>query len=723
MKKYGRVRKSLTAALLAAAFALGVVTQPAEALTSDDVSGIDYYYGTGEASKTIDVLSVTGSEGDTVFVEMTEDGKVIASHLPFTLGADTGVAEGEGYVGAVSVTIDGFDPAKTYAIRVYEDREQSGDLLYEGTITPVYAQLNDGEPQLLAMRTMGDDDANRAFNAPATYTLGNATYQLVSNEPVSEEGQPLTYAYKLAAEAESIDGSITYVDDAGNVLMTTPIEGIKEGESRTVAIPPIITVGEGTNASYWRTVCFGGAVKASYPGTSDFTILCKSLGDAVGNKNGFHKATINYVDSDGKVLFSDSVTVTGTYRYTPPSQFTKKTGVLYDVYGLAEGQGSITLSPTTEGVENGEKVYNIVYNTPGDGEPMPWTIVLENGSADPKSAARKISTEVKQVEPGTTATYTVKPEIEIDGQTYVPVTTTQPEYSYEYGSGVNPILTIYYVPEGWEPKDPYDITVRYVNIANGEVLEEHTLTSRYQDRDFLEIASPEGFTQGGVEYVRLAGQDESLWHDYFSSTRDYTIYYRDINDDLSANIVITRTRVVYDNAGATTTTTEGGATVTEGGTTTGTTTTESGTTTTEGGAATGTTDATGTTAADGTAAAGDAAAAGGAAGADGATADLTIPEGDGLTVIEGTDTDTATVVDGTGRDLNTMRIEDDETPLASLTDEDNAANATGAASAINKNGVLIVGIVAAIAAACAIVFFVFFKRRKKQDETEAEDKA
>ena len=685
MKKLGRVRKGLSAALLAAMCAFGVAVQPAEALTSGDITGVDYYYGTGDESKTIDVLAVSGSEGDTVFVEMLENDKVIASHLAFTLGADTSQEQGADYVGAVSVTIDDYDPAKTYTIRVYADREQT-EKLYEGNVSAVYAQLDGNQRRILALRTIGSE--SRAFNAPASVSFGNATYKLANSKPVSDK--PLTYSYSLASDAESIDGSITYVDDQGNVLLTQPIEGIAKGTTRKVSIPSVITVGEGADASYWRTVCFGGAVEAGYPGTSDFTIRCKSLGGTAGNAGGFYNAVIRYVDGQGNVLLTDSVSVTGTYRYTPPSQLSKKTGSLYDVYSLAEGQGSLVLSPADEGVTDGTATYDIAYEKPGDGAPVRWTVVLENGSVEPKAAGRKINTEVIEVQPGSTAKYTPKPSIEVGGETLVPVTTTLPEYSYEYGSGAEPITTIYYVPEGWQPKDPYDITVRYVNIATNEVLQERTLTSRFQDRDFLEISSPEGFTQNGIEYVRLAGQEESLWHDYYSSTRVYTIYYRDINDDLSANITISRTRVVYENV-----VTPAPATPEEGAT--GGTEDVPATTTTVDNAQT---DAVTTVAADAV---------------DAGIATITIPDNETpLAVIDGENT--STVVDSEGRDLNTVRIEDDETPLASLKSEGEGS----AFAAMPRAG--IVAIVAGVCIAVAFLLFMFFKRRKKKEE-EAGDKA
>lgn len=62
--------------------------------------------------------------------------------------------------------------------------------------------------------------------------------------------------------------------------------------------------------------------------------------------------------------------------------------------------------------------------------------------------------------------------------------------------------------------------------------------------DFVEIIGEERFTAEGNEYVRLDGQETAIRHAYFSPTRTYTIYYRDVNDVLSSNITIQRTQII-----------------------------------------------------------------------------------------------------------------------------------------------------------------------------------
>lgn len=673
------------------------------------VTGTDYYYGAGETSNTVDILSITGEANDTVFVEVKQGQRTIASHLAFTLGEGTSEKQGDSYVGVMSATMANFNPNDAYTVKVYADREQTKPL-YEGTIRPVYAQIEGSEPRLIALRTIGEEQ--REFHAPASVSFDGATYELAAEQPVSEA--PLTYAYKLITDTNSVSGSVSYVDDKGNVLKTESIPDIAQGTSKIVSVPSVITVGEGAQSTYWRTVNFNGSVTAANPGTKDFTVPCKPLSyeEGVGNVGNYYFATINLVDAQGNRLATDTLNVTGKYRYTAPARLhlSDKDGFVntYVLSGQNENvnaNGVLELDPAVDNVTTGSKTYEVKYDLlPSDAEAT-WTVNLVNGAADPKSSERKIETKKLVVKPGETVKFAPEKQMKVGDETYVAASSTKDEYSFTYGSGQEPTLNVYYVPDGYVEPEPYEITVRYVNIANNEVLQSEKLVCRPQDRDVLEITSPETFTVGGVEYVRLDGQSKPVFHSYYSSARTYTIYYRDVNDDLSANIVITRVNVEYVDGGTTTTTTDNGTTTTNNGTTTtdnGTTTTDGGTTTTDGGTTDGGT--AGTTGTDG-GTAGQTAAGNEAAGGDG-TATAAIPDGDGLTVINGADN--ALVTDGEGRDTNTMRIEDDANPLA--------GPGSSAAKGSPMMTAAIAGGIAAAVALGALIFFVVFKRRKKNSE-------
>ena len=648
------------------------------------VEGMDYFYGTASAQGeggSIDILTVSGSANETVFVEMERDGQTIASHLAFTLGDGTAKRDDSGrYVGVVSANISDFRPASTYAVHVFADREQTRSL-FEGTITPVYADLG-GTRRLLALRTMGS--APREFTAPGSVSFGNATWKLASAESTS--ASPLTYAYEQADAADSIDGSIRYVDASGNVLRTDQIEGIARGTSRTVSVPSVITVGEGAAASWWRTVNFTGSLVASYPGTSDFTVRCVPLtrGEGSANAGNYYFAGVRFVDAQtgARVLapgsssaesYDDSLNVCGRYLYTPPTRLyvTGADGVVSTYVLNAQAShlssaGALELDSATDGVTSGFKTFDVAYDRLPDDAATTWTVVAVNGAADPKAADREIARRQFEVKPGETATFSPEAKLTAGGKTMVPVSSTKDSYSYTFGApGQDPVTYVYYVPEDYVAPEPYDVTVRYVNYATGEVLAEKSVTSRPDLRDELEIASPESFVANGVEYLRLAGQEQPIWHSYYSSARTYTIYYRDAADTAAAASIV-RVHVVYLD---------------------------------------------GTSSADGSAAPAGASAGTNASAAGGATA-VSVPSGEGaLTSIDGANS--SGMVDGSGRDTNEVRIDENQTPLA----EEGAFGPWQSVLA-GQRAVVFAAIGAGVLAVAIAVFLLLRKRRSDEGETE-----
>ena len=787
----------------------------AKATEGARVKGVDHYFawaGEGEGDDTegavdkvesVDVARVIGEDGDTVYVELRKNGKIQASHMAFTLGADTAAEENGEMVGLISIANFNYDREATYTLKVFNDRSQK-EKIFEGTIVPVYATY-DGRETLIAVRTIAEGET-REFVAPSTINEGNAVYARTKAEPVSDD--PLTYEYAITDGVEA-PVKVTYVDDEGNVLKEEDLGTLAAGNSKKIDVPQLLKVeGEDGTVSFYRTVSFNETLTATFPGTSEFTVTCKTLSaqsGSVADSSSYYVATINLVNEEGKKLATDTLDVTSSYLYTPPARLhiTAANGGV-DTYVLSDENENLNsskvlaLAPTTEGVVDGRKSFDINYTKLGEDAELAWTIKIVNGKADPKDKDRIIDTVVKTVAPGQTETFVPEKSIKIGDTEYVPVSSTKESYSYTHGQipakneeSVYPTLTIYYVPDGWEAKEPYDITIRYVNIANREVIKTETMTARPEDRDNLEITSPESFTEGGIEYVRLAGQERSIFHSYYSSARAYTIYYRDINDDLSADITISNIEVEYVdgeetvtdggtreiNDGTTytdggTTTTDGGTTYTDGGTTTtdnGTTTTDGGTTTTDGGttyvdggtttttnAGTGTTTNNGTTNAgttntgttntgttnlgttnrgttnygttnagtadNGTANFGTADAGTTGAGTQDAAQPSTqnatrasIPEGQNLSVVNGDGN--SLITDGEGRDTNTMRIEDNETPLAGPSSS--TPGAENAAAASSRIG-LITGASLAALAALGLLFYIFFKRRKEEEENVEE---
>lgn len=665
-----------TSAIASALVGMAVVATPALAAT---VTGADSYVSANQEKMT--VLTVDGSAGETVYVKVSRDGQTVADRLEYTL------ADAQGTVALDFSGTDPFDPSSTYVVSAYGSRDESS-ALYEGTIRPVYATLAGGGTQLIGVSTKGESDASRSFVAPATLTAGEERVFSLSQPEVGEDG---TYSYAAQNASDSVTGTLSYVTDDGTVVAQTTVDGITPTQSQTVAVEAVVQDEVG---AFYRSVRFSDEVTLSYL-SSSATVRVKPA-EAAG---GYYVAQVKLVSTDGTTLATDSLSVTKKYAYTAPSVIsvaaTDEQGrLVYESYKLVtsadEGQ-SVVFEPGDAYSQSGEAAtftYRKI-DTEQQTEPLTWVVVVEN-IAETATSRRVVEQTSYQVEPGTTASYVVKDSYtSADGTELFALGSCKgATYTYEYGSGADMVQHVYVAPEGYaDTLEPYELTVNYVDVANNEVVRTQTINVTETNADTL-VDSPATFVEGGVTYVRLAGQEEPLVHNYFNANRTYTVYYRDVNDTDNADVVIRRLRTIY--LPGTTTVIDGGTTTTDNGTTT----TDGGTTTTDGGTTVSGADATVNNA--------------GVGGTDdtGATV-VGTPGGENVAIDNGDGS--ASVVTPDGEDAETMRIEDQATPLAGPS----ASN-----SALKTRAV-----VAALGAAAAVlaVLFVIFKRRKAQDDNADKD--
>lgn len=696
MRKSIRNISTLVRVCVALAVLVGVILCVRPALAeAPSVSGLDYLLADQDDGNSVDILSVAGQEGDTIYVNIEKAGEggntVLASHLAYTLNDQTGDKDNDkGIVGAVSVSFNEvFNYNDTYAISVYNNRDDdlnNKDPLFKGTISTVYAKFGDNKPQALAVRTLKEDE-NRPFNAPESQKINNVTYELTSNEPQDVEGKT-TYLYKASGELEeSVDAHITYYDsqNPGADPFKTETITLAKDTSQTVDIQPIVSADKSDDL--YRTLLLVDSLTVSYPGTTEYRIPCKKLGSDFnwGTTGSFFKATIKYVDTEGNGLgFEDNVIVNKKYTYTAPDKiYVNDEGDTVKQYQIkSKDKAVLQLQP---GDAEGSKEYDIVYEPVSDDAPRTWTVVLENGSVAPKDAKRVIKRVDYTGLPGETAKHPTEQKITVDGVDYVPAASAQDSYEHTFSPASMEVeQTIYYVPDGYVAPEAYDVTVNYVNIANNEVIDSQTYTATPSMRGDLEITSPDSFAYDGIEWVKLAGQEAPIRHGFYSGAREYTIYYRDINDDLHATTIIRNVRVVYVD--------ENGATITRPTTIVdnGTTQTDNGETQTVGGTEQGTTTTTG----------------------EDATVQTGLQTGENLRSVDGEDGQQLVGEDGT--DLATTRIEDEETPMAQSASQDAAGKA-------NTQAVIIGGVAAAVVAAAGLIFFFVFKRRKKGAEETSND--
>ena len=687
MKTMNAVKRAL-AMMCATAIASFALAGTAFAVT---VHGADYQVSASTAeSGEVEVLNVDGNAGDTVFLTVKLNGQAIAKNLPYTIGKDAAQGDGATWNGVATLKIDDLDQSAldgAYAIEAYSSRAGT-ELLYSGALYGVYADLPDGTVKLIGTRTADADElSGRAFQPAETLFSNGQTFRLVG--PAASDGGTLHFAYEPYDEATTVDGVVKYTDATGAVVASTKIPGLAYGEEQTVEIPSVITA---DNGDMYRTVFFKNSVTAINPGQTSFSIYCAKMTEADQALAGFYVATIQMVDQDGNVIATDSVDVTGEFLYTCPTEIYKNetvdaaTGEVAVVTYKVDGSPFIHLSAANDGVMNHARTITVPYTAqPLDASEVNVTFNLVDGSKRVSDKDRLLGTQSVKA---TDENPTVQPKdsVEVDGTAYHLVGDPS-DYAYTIHSGAVPTVDAYYVPEGYEAPGAYDVKVDYVNFLTNEVVESHSYTSDPGENSRIIIETPAEFSADGVDYVRLAGQDDSIQHSYYSGIASYTVYYRDVNDTLTSGTVINTIRVVYTDG-----TTAGGVAADADGVVVG---------------------------AAGAAGAVDAAAAAGVPGAadaatalaQGATA-LQLNAARTYNVLDGADNN-STLTNESGVNSNTERIEDSETPLASGFDTGASSSAASSLSSLAQLA-LPVGIGAAVVIAIGAAVLVL--RRRKSDD-------
>lgn len=687
------------------------------------VTGVDYLYTeddyTAPATTSdgfVDLVSVASDNSDEiVYVDLLDaKGKVMASHLGYKLG-DYTVADqaagidptelvgtddpnGNGYVAMLSADIDHLDTNTVYTIRVYGDREET-KLLYEGTVTTYFASFSDepgANPAPIVVRT-SDGTNPKGCPAPEKLTHNNKAYTRDG-----DTDKDRVFSYKLDdAGPDQFTGGVKYFEVGETEAFKTDEITLKKGESQIVSIPPMVEA----NGSYYRTLSIGNSVKLSYPGVSTAAIYAIPLtGD--WSAGAPYSAKINYVLDDGTEILSDSLLVDKPYTYTLPNTVYKvKDGVVHK-YTLKNAADSVI--NFLLGAEDKDRTANALYEEKDLSNERMWVISY----IDAREAANDGGSSTDRTVKGRTIkTVEVRESDTNNGMYTVPKTLTvkdsndkETELKCVLGDNnidltkYNGTVEVYYVDANATPENfpPYDVTVNYVNIANGETIRTQSamvkLTDKRSDAE-LDFTVPATFASDGVEWVILAGQlnggpdQYHLYHSYYTgyqdeSRRSYNVYFRDVNDDLHEATVITTIRTVYDTV------------VTDLGTT-----------------ATAATAAPAATAAAPAATAAAPAAAATTAIPANATPTAALTNDGGLQSITGANTNG--VVRNNGTSVETERIVGPETPTAGPTPTNSGTPGASTIANLFANAPAVLASV--IAAVVGIVLFALYGKRKEEN--------
>lgn len=479
----------------------------------------EVYYGTDYVQ-----FDIRGGNATNLFYDVLYGGKTVYQHVHYT-------PDGSG-VNSVGIDLeDDYSDVTQYSIRVYTGRAANdSNTVATATMAGIYARLNgDPEQDVLIGSVVNGTDAGKIVPPPTYYDqVADTDYNLSGD--MKYDGTKYYAEYKPYVPTP-LDGSITYVDNQGNILKKDTIVNITPDHTgdtpkEVVLVDRFLVQGGEQDLYYYPTVQI---VKADYYGQIDFVVLCNAYASTEG-ETGLVK--IHFM-SNGKKVWGDEVNLTTTtFLYTVPESFVQidsESGkatqyTLKDDDQLNEYH-QLVLVPG-----RAESDYYFEYKATAADEVISWNLILMDGTTN-----TRLGTETMDVQPGET--------VEFDAAAHAPAgyVPSQETYTYTYG-GENLVQYVYYTPDGYVPTESYTVTLQFVNIADGAVLQsESVMVNPGAD---TEITCPAEFTAGDNTYVRLGGQSDTYRHSYYSPKRTYTIYYRDVNDTLYANTIITNIETV-----------------------------------------------------------------------------------------------------------------------------------------------------------------------------------
>lgn len=485
----------------------------------------EVYYGTDYVQ-----FDIHGGSATNLFYDVLYGGVPVYQHVHYTTPDGSGV-------NSVGIDLedlgDDYSDVTQYSIQVYTGRAANdSNTVATATMAGIYARLKDQKKDVLIGSVVSGTDAGAIVPPPTYYDQDTDTdYNLVSGGMQYDETAGKYYAEYEPYVPTPLEGSITYVDNQGNILKKDTIVNITPDHTgdtpKEVVLVNRFLVQDGEqDLYYYPTVQI---VKADYYGQIDFVVLCNAYASTEG-ETGLVK--IHYTSGGEDILVDEVNLTTTTYLYTVPDSFVQidaESGKATQ-YKLKDDDQLNEYHQLVLVPGRAERDYCFEYEATAADEVISWNLILMDGTTN-----TRLGTETMDVEPGET--------VEFDAAAHAPAgyVPSQETYTYTYG-GENLVQYVYYTPDGYVPTESYTVTLQFVNIADGAVLQsESVMVNPGAD---TEITCPAEFTAGDNTYVRLGGQSDTYRHSYYSPKRTYTIYYRDVNDTLYANTIITNIETV-----------------------------------------------------------------------------------------------------------------------------------------------------------------------------------
>ena len=483
----------------------------------------EVYYGTDYVQ-----FDIHGGNANNLFYDVLYGGAPVYQHVHYTTPDGSGV-------NSVGIDLEdlgeGYSDVTQFSIRVYTGRAANdSNTIATATMAGIYARLNgDPEQDVLIGSVVNGTDVEGIVPPPTYYNQGT-DYNLVSEGMQYDKTARKYYAEYKPYVPTPLDGSITYVDNQGNILKKDTIVNITPDHTgdtpKEVVLVDRFLVQDGEqDLYYYPTVQI---VKADYYGQIDFVVLCNAYASTEG-ETGLVK--IHYTSGGEDILVDEVNLTTTTYLYTVPDSFVQIESGKATQYKLKDDGNQLNEYHQLVLVPGrAENDYYFEYKATAADEAVTWNLILMDGTTNTRLGA-----ETMEVQPGET--------VEFDAAAHAPAGHGPSQETSPYTSGgENLVQYVYYTPDGYVPTESYTVTLQFVNIADGAVLQsESVMVNPGAD---TEITCPAEFTARANTYLRLGGQSATYRHSYYSPKRTYTIYYRDVNDTLYANTIITNIETV-----------------------------------------------------------------------------------------------------------------------------------------------------------------------------------
>lgn len=234
----------------------------------------EVYYGTDYVQ-----FDIHGGSATNLFYDVLYGEETVYQHVHYTTSDGSGV-------NSVGIDLedlgDDYSDVTQYSIRVYTGRAANdSNTIATATMAGIYARLNGNPQQDVLIGSVVNGTAVEGIVPPPTYydQTTDTDYNLVSEGMKYDETARKYYAEYKPYVPTPLDGSITYVDNQGNILKTDTIVNITPDHTgdtpKEVVLVDRFLVQDGEqDLYYYPTVPI---VRADYYGQIDFVVLCNAL--------------------------------------------------------------------------------------------------------------------------------------------------------------------------------------------------------------------------------------------------------------------------------------------------------------------------------------------------------------------------------------------------------------------------------------------------------------